>query len=81
MVTYQDVLRSANRPLPVPADDSTLTPDGVRPECEEMLIIDARAHLGPAQLVENKLSTMLGGALVPVSHVRMLTQLGKRNHC
>jgi hypothetical protein len=58
-----------------------LAPDDGEYECEEMLIVDERANLGPAQLVEHKLSTLLGGALLPVSHVRMLSHLGNRNHC
>ena len=62
-------------------DGLPLTEDDGEYECEEMLILDHRANLGPAQLVEHKLSTLLGGALLPVSHVRMLTHLGNRNHC
>ncbi len=81
MVTYQEASGSTNRSLYTSFDDPTRPPDGVRSECEEMLIVDHRANLGPAQQVENKLSTLLGGALLPVSHVRMLTQLGNRNHC
>ncbi len=59
------------------ADDA----DGRPFECEEVLIVDHRANLGPAQQVENKLSTLLGGSLLPVSHVRMLSMLGNRGHC
>ncbi len=55
--------------------------DGNAFECEEVLIPDHRANLGPAQQVENKLSTLLGGSLPPVSHVRMLSMLGNRGHC
>ncbi len=80
MVTYQDASGSTSRRLLAPADDSLLAQDGARHECEEMLIVDHRANLGPAQQVEHKLSTLLG-ALLPVSHTRMLTQLGNRNHC
>ena len=62
-------------------DPAPLSQDDCEYEGEEMLIVDQRANLGPAQLVEHKLSTLLGGALLPVSHVRMVTHLGNRNHC
>ncbi len=81
MVTYEDASGSTSRRPAVPVDDSLLTQDGARSECEEMLIVDHRANVGPAQQVEHKLSTLLGGAVLPVSHARMLTQLGNRNHC
>ena len=47
-------------------------------ESEETLIADNRADLGPAKLVENKLSTLLGERPLPVSHVRMAPRLGGR---
>ena len=31
-------------------------------ECDEVLVVDGRAAVGPAQQVEDKLSTLLGGA-------------------
>jgi hypothetical protein len=78
MLKHQDASGGVG-PISVtdPIDDA----DGVCPECEETLIADHRASLGPAQWVEHKLSTLLGGALPPVSHVRMLAQLGRRSHC
>jgi hypothetical protein len=91
MVVYQDASETNDRPpasleafptaelRPVTTDESAiLSQDDGAYECEEMLIMDCRANLGPAQQVEHKLSSMLGGALLPVSHVRMLTQLGSR---
>ena len=94
MLTHQDAAGrndlSPSAPTPFGPEALCLVPlGGVAPlsqedseyECEEMLIVDHRANLGPAQLVEHKLSTLLGGALLPVSHVRMLTHLGNRNHC
>jgi hypothetical protein len=36
---------------------------------EETLVIDARAELRPAEIVERKLVTLLRGVSVPVSHV------------
>ena len=48
---------------------------------EEVLIDDNRANLGPAELVEHKLSTLLGGAWLPVSHIRIQPLQGSRNHC
>jgi hypothetical protein len=38
---------------------------------DEVLIPDDRASLSPAQLVERKLSLLLRGGTVPVSHLRM----------
>ena len=93
MFTYQDAMESgapvhsiaespldAVRPVGPDADPAAFL-EANRPECEEMLIVDRRAELGPAQWVENKLNTMLGGAPAPVSHSRMLSQLGTRSHC
>ncbi len=52
-----------------------------RQDCEEVLITDHRAHFGPAELVEHKLSTLLGGAWLPVSHMRIQPLQGSRSHC
>jgi hypothetical protein len=41
------------------------------PSREEALIIDERAELRPAQVVESKLTRMLENASVPVSHLQM----------
>ena len=38
---------------------------------EEVLVVDDRAHLRPAQIVESKLTRLLQGASVPVSHLQM----------
>ncbi len=50
-------------------------------ECEEILIADHRASFGPAELVEHKLSTLLQGAWLPVSHMRIQPLQGSRSHC
>jgi hypothetical protein len=44
----------------------------------ECLILDSRAELTPAQMVERKLVSLLKGRLLPVSHVRMTNLLGNR---
>jgi hypothetical protein len=62
-------------------DDLTLSRQDNSQEYEEVLIADNRANLGPAELVEHKLSTLLGGAWLPVSHMRMQPLQGSRNHC
>ncbi len=38
---------------------------------DEALIVDERAHLRPAQVVEGKLSRMIKDASLPVSHLQM----------
>jgi hypothetical protein len=38
---------------------------------EEVLVVDDRAHLRPAQVVEIKLTRLLQEASVPVSHLQM----------
>jgi hypothetical protein len=38
---------------------------------EETLVVDDRARLRPAQIVENKLTRLLQEATVPVSHLQM----------
>ena len=38
---------------------------------EEMLVPDVRADLSPAQSVERKLTSLLRGGSVPVSHIRL----------
>ena len=50
-------------------------------DCEEVLIADHRANFGPAELVEHKLSSLLGGAWLPVSHMRIQPLQGSRSHC
>jgi hypothetical protein len=44
----------------------------------ETLIPDSRAELSPAQSVERKLTSMLRGATIPVSHIRLARLCGKR---
>jgi hypothetical protein len=44
----------------------------------EILVPDARADLSPAQSVERKLTSMLRGATIPVSHIRLARMCGKR---
>jgi hypothetical protein len=38
---------------------------------EEVLVVEERAHLRPAQVVETKLARLLQGAAFPVSHLQM----------
>jgi hypothetical protein len=45
---------------------------------EESLVIDDRCDLSPAQMVESKLSRVLGGTMLPVSHLQMRGLLRKR---
>jgi hypothetical protein len=54
--------------------DAVLSPR----EAVEVLIPDSRAELSPAQSVERKLTSMLRGATIPVSHIRLARLCGKR---
>lgn len=45
---------------------------------DEALIVDERAELRPAQVVESKLTRMLENASVPVSHLQMRGILRQR---
>jgi len=45
---------------------------------DEALIVDERAHLRPAQVVESKLTRMLKDASLPVSHLQMRGLLRSR---
>jgi hypothetical protein len=45
---------------------------------EEVLVVDDRAHLRPAQVVESKLTRLLQEASVPVSHLQMRGLLNAR---
>ncbi len=45
---------------------------------EEVLVVDDRAGLSPAQAVENKLSRMLRETSLPVSHLQMRGMLRAR---
>jgi hypothetical protein len=62
-------------------NDLTLSQQDGSHECEEVLIADHRANFGPAELVEHKLSTLLGGAWQPVSHMGVQSLQGSRSHC
>ena len=63
------------------SDDTLLLGAPQVPDSEEVLIVDNRAGLGPADLVEHKLSSLLQRALLPVSHARMATLCGRRRPC
>jgi hypothetical protein len=47
---------------------------------DETLIVDTRACLRPAQLVERKLICLLKSVYLPVSHVRTAALCKGRNH-
>jgi hypothetical protein len=63
------------------AEDAMLLGPTRIPESEEVLIVDGRANLGPAEQVENKLSNLLRSSPIPVSHVRMTARFGARRSC
>jgi hypothetical protein len=48
------------------------------PSPEESLVIDDRCDLTPAQMVESKLTRVLGGATLLVSHLQMRGLLRQR---
>jgi hypothetical protein len=45
---------------------------------EEVLVVDDRMALRPAQVVESKLTRLLQGASLPVSHLQMRAMLQTR---
>jgi hypothetical protein len=45
---------------------------------EESLVIDDRCDQSPAELVESKLTRMLGGSMLPVSHLQTRGLLRQR---
>jgi hypothetical protein len=45
---------------------------------DEALIVDERAHLRPAQVIESRLTRMLKDASLPVSHLQMRGLLRSR---
>ena len=49
-----------------------------RPCSEESLVIDDRCDQSPAELVESKLTRMLGGAMLPISLLQTRGLLGHR---
>ena len=48
------------------------------PSPEESLVIDNRCDQSPAELVESKLTRMLGGAMLPISLLQTRGLLGHR---
>jgi len=46
--------------------------------CEEVLVVDDRSALSPAQAVENRLSRLLKEASMPISHLQMRGMLRAR---
>jgi len=48
-----------------------LDPRTVTSNSEESLVVDRRCDLTPAQMVESKLTRVLGGATLLVSHLQM----------
>ena len=57
------------------ADDAS---SAVITKAEELLVVDARGELTPAQYVERKLAFLLRGRIVPVSHMRLAQLPHKR---
>src|SRR4051794_26454006 len=56
--------------------DAVATATSAAPE--ESLVVDDRCDLSPAQMVETKLTRVLGGSTLPVSHLQMRGILRKR---
>jgi hypothetical protein len=48
------------------------------PSSDESLVIDNRCDQSPAELVESKLTRMLGGAMLPISLLQTRGLLGHR---
>jgi hypothetical protein len=48
---------------------------------EEMLVVDARSQMCPAQMVENKLRGLLKSGSLPVSNVQLGSVGEGRRHC
>jgi hypothetical protein len=57
--------------LGIDALESTASP-------EESYVVDERCDQSPAELVESKLSRLLGGAMLPISHLQTRGLLGHR---
>jgi hypothetical protein len=81
MLTYQETFEGSESGYALAESDFTSFREDDRHECEEVLIDDHRANFGPAELVEHKLSTLLGGAWQPVSHMGVQSLQGSRSHC
>ncbi len=74
---------SATKPRPqkttYPHRRSTLSD---RPDVpEETMVIDRRAGVSPAQMVEQKLLIMLERDALPVSQLKMMALRSTRRHC
>jgi hypothetical protein len=81
---------SHSRPVIAPAVDRVLAgrndralgrlgPESMPPfSHEEVLVVDDRAALRPAQVVETKLTRLLQQASLPVSHLQMRAMLRTR---
>jgi hypothetical protein len=71
----------ARRPGQAEDGDDALLGSARITEADEVLIVDGRANLGPAQQVENKLSILLRGSAMSVSHVRTTALSCSRRSC
>jgi hypothetical protein len=65
-------------PQAAAAEDAVLLEPTSVAESEEVLIVDGRAKLGPAELVEHKLSNLLRSTPISISHARLSTVCGRR---
>jgi len=73
------VLLNEREVFPKPSAPSS-TPSPSRPsEEEEILIVDGRACVSPAQSVERKLGSLLNTAPLPLSQMRV-THSGRGHH-
>lgn len=68
---------AAGRSLRVP-DLLAIDPRTVTSVPEESLVIDDRCDVTPAQMVESKLTRVLGGSTLLVSHLQMRGLLRRR---
>lgn len=60
------------------AERRSIEPHSGAFSCEEVLVVDDRSALSPAQAVENRLSRMLKEASMPISHLQMRGMLRAR---
>jgi len=78
MTTY----RPQSRPQPRVQPPSSSPSERLHDIPEEVLVIDRRTEIRPAQMVEQKLIRMLERDAFPVSALRLLTGwLPGRKHC
>lgn len=75
------VLRNAqvDGPAEMPTWDEPAHHSG-RASFDEVLVLDTRASLRPAEMVERKLISLLKSVYLPVSHVRTMPLCGGRSH-